>query len=83
MSPTNSAPSMMPPVNTSARLSRRSCLRRHVGTRGIMLVAGRRSRVIDEEGGLLRKLVLDSSRDYQPHGGPRVSTMSHEVAPVF
>jgi transposase InsO family protein len=38
------------------------------GTRVILLVAGRQIRVLDEQGELLRELVLDPSRDYQPHG---------------
>jgi transposase InsO family protein len=38
------------------------------GRRVILLVAGRQIRVIDEQGELLRELVLDPSRDYQPHG---------------
>lgn len=37
-------------------------------TPGPHVLAGRRIRVIDEQGVLLRKLVLDPSRDYQPHG---------------
>ena len=35
------------------------------GTRVILLVAGRQIRVLDEQGELLRELVLDPSRDYQ------------------
>jgi len=42
--------------------------RRLVGTRVIALVDGLRVRVITEEGELIRELVLDPSRDYQPHG---------------
>lgn len=38
------------------------------GARVILLVAGRQIRVLDEQGGLLRELILDPSRDYQPHG---------------
>lgn len=38
------------------------------GTRVILLVAGRQIRVLDEQGELLRELVLDPSRDYQPRG---------------
>lgn len=38
------------------------------GIRVILLVAGRNVRVLDEQGGLLRELVLDPSRDYQPSG---------------
>jgi transposase InsO family protein len=42
--------------------------RRLVGTRVIALVDGLRVRVITEDGELIRELVLDPSRDYQPHG---------------
>jgi len=40
------------------------------GRRVILLVAGRRIRVLDEHGALLRKLVLDPDRNYQPRGRP-------------
>jgi transposase InsO family protein len=40
--------------------------RRHKGRRVLVLVADLDVRVITEEGGLLRKLTLDPSRDYQP-----------------
>jgi transposase InsO family protein len=42
--------------------------RRLVGTRVLALVDGLRIRVITEDGELLRELILDPSRDYQPHG---------------
>jgi hypothetical protein len=42
--------------------------RRLVGTRVIALIDGLRVRVITEDGELIRELVLDPSRDYQPHG---------------
>ena len=38
------------------------------GTRVILLVAGRDIRVLTEDGRLLRQLVLDPSKDYQPQG---------------
>jgi transposase InsO family protein len=38
------------------------------GRRVILLVAGRHIRVVGEEGELLRELILDPSRDYQPRG---------------
>jgi transposase InsO family protein len=38
------------------------------GTRVILLVAGRQIRVVSEDGELLRELILDPSRDYQPQG---------------
>jgi len=40
--------------------------RRHAGTRVLMLVAGLDVRIVSEDGELLRELVLDPSRDYQP-----------------
>ncbi|MCA1675581.1 MAG: integrase core domain-containing protein [Actinobacteria bacterium] len=40
------------------------------GRRVILLVAGRQIRVLDEQGELLRELVLDPARDYQPRGLP-------------
>jgi transposase InsO family protein len=36
------------------------------GTRVILLVAGRDVRVLSEDGALLRQLILDPNRDYQP-----------------
>jgi transposase InsO family protein len=42
--------------------------RRHAGTRVLMLVAGLHVRIVTEDGELLRELVLDPSRDYQPMG---------------
>jgi transposase InsO family protein len=42
--------------------------RRHAGTRVLMLVAGLEVRIVSEDGELLRELVLDPSRDYQPMG---------------
>jgi len=42
--------------------------RRHAGTRVLMLVAGLDVRIVGEDGELLRELVLDPSRDYQPMG---------------
>jgi transposase InsO family protein len=42
--------------------------RGHAGKRVLLLVADLEVRVITEEGELLRKLTLDPSRDYQPHG---------------
>jgi transposase InsO family protein len=41
---------------------------RHAGTRVLMLVAGLDVRILTEDGELLRELVLDPSRDYQPMG---------------
>jgi GNAT superfamily N-acetyltransferase len=40
--------------------------RRHAGTRVLMLVAGLDVRIVSEDGELLRELVLDPSRSYQP-----------------
>jgi transposase InsO family protein len=42
--------------------------RRHARTRVLMLVSGRDVRIVSEDGELLRELVLDPSRDYQPMG---------------
>jgi hypothetical protein len=42
--------------------------RRHARTRVLMLVAGLHVRIVSEDGELLRELVLDPSRDYQPMG---------------
>jgi transposase InsO family protein len=42
--------------------------RRHGGARVLMLVAGLNVRIVSEDGELLRELVLDPSRDYQPMG---------------
>lgn len=40
------------------------------GRRVLALVDGLRVRVITEDGELIRELVLDPNRDYQPHGPP-------------
>jgi len=42
--------------------------RKLTGTRVLVLVDGLQVRVITEDGELLRELILDPSRDYQPHG---------------
>ena len=42
--------------------------RRLSGTRVLALVDGLRLRVITEDGELIKELILDPSRDYQPHG---------------
>jgi transposase InsO family protein len=42
--------------------------RRHAGKRVVMLVAGLDVRIVSADGELLRELVLDPSRDYQPMG---------------
>lgn len=44
--------------------------RRYTGLRVIALVDGLRVRVITEDGELIRELILDPSRDYQPHADP-------------
>jgi hypothetical protein len=41
-----------------------------------MVVRGLDVRVMSEDGQLIRALTLDPSRDYQPTGKPRASTMS-------
>jgi transposase InsO family protein len=45
--------------------------RAHAGTRVLMLIAGLRIRIVSEEGELLRELILDPTRNYQPLGGRR------------
>ena len=45
--------------------------RRHAGTRVLLLVAGLDVRIVTEDGELLRELVLDPTRDYQPTGRGR------------
>jgi transposase InsO family protein len=42
--------------------------RRLTGTRVLVLVDDLRVRVLTEEGELIRELILDPTRDYQPHG---------------
>jgi len=42
--------------------------RRHAGAVVSLLVAGRDVRVLDSEGRLIRQLLLDPARDYQPQG---------------
>jgi transposase InsO family protein len=42
--------------------------RKLTGTRVIALVDGLRVRVLTEDGELIRELILDPTRDYQPHG---------------
>ncbi len=44
--------------------------RRLAGTRVLALVDGLRIRVLTEDGELLRELMLDPTRDYQPMNGP-------------
>lgn len=53
----------------------------HKGTRVLLLVDGLDVRVISLDGELLRHLTLDPTRDYQPTGKPRVSTMSRHIRP--
>ncbi|MCI0632912.1 MAG: hypothetical protein L0206_03210 [Actinobacteria bacterium] len=42
--------------------------RRYAGTRVLMLAAALDVRIVSEDGELLRELVLDPTRDYQPMG---------------
>ena len=44
--------------------------RRHAGRRVVMLVAGLSVRIVTEDGELLRELILDPTRSYQPLGHP-------------
>jgi hypothetical protein len=42
--------------------------RRLIGTRVLVLVADLDVRVLSEDGELIRRLTLDPTRNYQPHG---------------
>lgn len=53
-------------IRYKSRLHHIGMGRRLSGTRVVLLVVGRRIRVVNEQGELLRDLVLDPSRDYQP-----------------
>lgn len=44
--------------------------RKLTGTRVLVLVDDLRVRVLTEDGEVIRELVLDPTRDYQPHGRP-------------
>ena len=44
--------------------------RPHAGVRVLVLVADLKVRVVTQDGELLRELILDPSRDYQPVGRP-------------
>lgn len=55
-------------LRQNSRLHRVSLGRRLCGTTVLTLVEGIRVRVITENGELIRELVLDPSRDYQPLG---------------
>ncbi len=57
----------------------------HRHTRVIMLIAGLDVRVLTDDGELLRHLLLDPDRDYQPTGKPRSTprtTMSRDMRPA-
>jgi transposase len=56
------------PHRHDSRLHHIKVGRRHARTRVLMLVSGRDVRIVSEDGELLRELVLDPSRDYQPMG---------------
>ena len=55
-------------LRRNSRLHHIGIGRRLIGTRVLVLVDDLQVRVITEDGELLRELVLDPSRDYQPHG---------------
>jgi transposase InsO family protein len=55
-------------IRHNSRLHHVGLGRRLSGTRVLALVDGLRVRVITEDGELIRELILDPSRDYQPHG---------------
>jgi hypothetical protein len=55
-------------IRHNSRLHHIGLGRRLVGTRVLALVDGLRIRVSTEDGELIRELILDPDRDYQPHG---------------
>jgi transposase InsO family protein len=55
-------------IRHNSRLHHIGLGRRLAGTRVLALVDGLRVRVITEDGELIRELILDPDRDYQPHG---------------
>jgi transposase InsO family protein len=55
-------------LRRNSRLHHIGLGRKLVGTRVLILVDDLHVRVITEDGELLRDLILDPSRDYQPHG---------------
>jgi Integrase core domain len=55
-------------IRHNSRLHHIGLGRRLVGTRVLALIDGLRIRVITEDGELIRQLILDPDRDYQPHG---------------
>lgn len=55
-------------IRRKSRLHHIGLGRRLIGTRVLILIDDLHVRVITEDGELLRELVLDPSRDYQPHG---------------
>ena len=52
---------------------------RHAGRRVLMLVAGLDVRIVTEDGELIRELILDPSRDYQPMPSPQRGRMSGDT----
>jgi transposase InsO family protein len=58
-------------LRRNSRLHHIGIGRRLIGTRVLVLVDDLHVRVITEDGELLRELVLDPNRDYQPHGRSR------------
>jgi len=55
-------------LRRNSRLHHIGLGRKLIGTRVLVLVDDLHVRVITEDGELLRELILDPSRDYQPHG---------------
>ncbi len=55
-------------IRHNSRLHHIGLGRRLAGSRVLALIDGLRIRVITEDGELIRELILDPSRDYQPHG---------------
>ncbi|MFL5799740.1 MAG: transposase, partial [Actinomycetota bacterium] len=63
-------PSGVITLRYNSRLHHIGLGRRHAGMRVVVLVADLDVRVLSEEGELLRELVLDPNRDYQPRSAP-------------
>jgi hypothetical protein len=53
-------------ATSSKRLHHIGLGRQHAGQPVAVLIAGRDIRVLDDTGQLIRQLVLDPTRDYQP-----------------
>jgi transposase InsO family protein len=63
-------PSGVITLRYNSRLHHIGLGRRHAGTRVLVLAHDRHIRVLTTDGGLLRELTLDPTRDYQPQARP-------------